>query len=79
VVLDDMQNKLIKHGVRYAETGPMLEINDHILAQWQRFSGVQHKRRRCFVKELSESKDRQKWRSLLIKPFDANKRRYVTK
>jgi hypothetical protein len=30
----------------------MLEINDHILAQWERFSGVQHKRRRCFVKEL---------------------------
>ena len=52
IILDDMQHKLIKHGVRYAETGPMLEINDHILAQWDRFNGVQHKRRRCFVKEL---------------------------
>ncbi len=52
IVLDDMQHKLIKAGVRYAETGPMLEINDHILAQWQRFQGVQHKRRRCFVKTL---------------------------
>ena len=52
IILDDMQHKLIKAGVRYAETGPMLEINDHILAQWERFSGVQHKRRRCFVKEL---------------------------
>jgi len=52
IILDDMQHKLIKAGVRYAETGPMLEINDHILAQWERFKGVQHKRRRCFVKEL---------------------------
>jgi GNAT superfamily N-acetyltransferase len=52
IILDDMQHKLIKAGVRYAETGPMLEINDHILAQWERFQGVQHKRRRCFVKEL---------------------------
>ena len=52
IILDDMQHKLIKAGVRYAETGPMLEINDHILAQWDRFSGVQHKRRRCFVKTL---------------------------
>jgi GNAT superfamily N-acetyltransferase len=52
VVLNDMQHKLIKNGVRYAETGPMLEINDHILAQWERFKGVQHKRRRCFVKDL---------------------------
>ena len=52
VILDDMQHKLIKAGVRYAETGPMLEINDHILKQWERFQGVQHKRRRCFVKML---------------------------
>ncbi len=52
VVLDDMQHKLIKAGVRYAETGPMLEVNEHILAQWERFSAVQHKRRRCFVKTL---------------------------
>lgn len=47
-----MQHKLIKAGVRYAETGPMLEINENILAQWDRFQGVQHKRRRCFVKTL---------------------------
>ncbi len=39
VVLDDMQHKLIKHGVKYAESGPMLEINDNILAQWARFEG----------------------------------------
>ena len=52
IILDDMQHKLIKAGVRYAETGPMLEINDNILAQWERFKGVQHKRRRCFVKSL---------------------------
>ena len=52
VVLNDMQHKVIKSGVKYAETGPMLEINDNILAQWDRFNGVQHKRRRCFVKDL---------------------------
>ena len=52
IILDDMQHKLIKAGVRYAETGPMLEINENILAQWDRFQGVQHKRRRCFVKTL---------------------------
>ncbi|MBA4347233.1 MAG: hypothetical protein C0413_00045 [Clostridiales bacterium] len=52
IILDDMQHKLIKAGVRYAESGPMLEINDNILAQWERFQGVQHKRRRCFVKQL---------------------------
>lgn len=52
IILDDMQHKLIKSGFRYAETGPMLELNHNILAQWDRFETEQHKRRRCFVKEL---------------------------
>ena len=53
IVLDDMQRKLIKSGFRYAESGPMLELNENILSQWERFQTEQHKRRRCFVKELS--------------------------
>ena len=52
IVLDDIQKKVIKAGYKYAETGPMLEENVHILAQWQRYEGEQHKRRRCFCKEL---------------------------
>ncbi len=53
MILDDMERKLIKSGFRYAESGPMLELNDHILSQWSRFETEQHKRRRCFVKELN--------------------------
>ena len=30
----------------------MLEKNDHILAQWKRLDKEQHKRRRCFIKDL---------------------------
>lgn len=52
VVLDDMQHKLIKNGFRYAESGPMLEVNESVLSQWDRFEAEQHKRRRCFVKDL---------------------------
>lgn len=52
IILDDMQKKVIGSGFRYAETGPMLELNDHIIAQWKRYDFEQHKRRRCFVKEL---------------------------
>jgi len=52
IVLDDMLRKSIRHGTKYAETGPMLELNEHVLSQWDRFDTVQHKRRRCFVKEL---------------------------
>ena len=53
ILLDDMQQKVAKSGFRYAETGPMLELNHRIIAQWDRFESEQHKRRRCFVKELA--------------------------
>ena len=43
-----------KAGIKYAETGPMLEKNEKILAQWKSFDKEQHKRRRCFVKKLED-------------------------
>ncbi|MEG1525540.1 MAG: hypothetical protein RRZ24_05265 [Clostridia bacterium] len=52
IILDEMQKKAIASGFRYAETGPMLEMNHNILTQWERYEYEQHKRRRCFVKEL---------------------------
>jgi GNAT superfamily N-acetyltransferase len=42
----------IDDGIYLTETGPMLEHNTHILAQWKPFDKIQHKRRRCFVKSL---------------------------
>jgi len=52
IVMDDLLTKAIKSGFRYAETGPMLELNDKVLAQWKFFDYEQHKRRRCWVKEI---------------------------
>lgn len=52
ILLDDLLNKVIAAGYRYAETGPMLETNDRVLAIWKHFNATQHKRRRCFVKEM---------------------------
>ena len=45
----------IKNGIKFAETGPMLETNEAILSQWKRFDKIQHKRRRCFIKSLIPS------------------------
>lgn len=42
-----------KMGIKEAETGPMLETNEKVQAQWKDFDIEQHKRRRCFVKKLS--------------------------
>lgn len=42
----------IEDGMKYAETGPMLENNIKIHSLWKRFDKIQHKRRRCWIKEL---------------------------
>lgn len=49
-------NELIKvskeNGIRYCETGPMLETNTAIHSMWRHFEKEQHKRRRCFLKNI---------------------------
>ncbi len=52
VVMVDMLKKVLKAGFKFAETGPMLETNTKVLSQWRHFDAEQHKRRRCWVKEL---------------------------
>ena len=44
-----------KYGIRYAETGPMLETNLRIQSMWSRFHAIIHKRRRCYVKPLDKT------------------------
>ena len=41
-----------KIGFEYAESNPELELNDKVQAQWDYFKTEQHKRRRCFKKEI---------------------------
>ncbi|MFA5526535.1 MAG: hypothetical protein WC992_06910 [Acholeplasmataceae bacterium] len=43
----------IKHHVKFAETGPELELNAAIQNQWKEFEYVQHKRRRCWTKPIA--------------------------
>ncbi len=52
VLLDHLIQSGIKHNIRYAETGPMLETNSKVLSQWKHFEKRQHKRRRCYLKNL---------------------------
>ncbi len=42
-----------KYNVDYAETNLNLETNANIQNQWKNFDAVQHKRRRCFIKEIN--------------------------
>ncbi len=52
VVLDHLIQSASKNGIVYAETGPQLETNAKILAQWKTFDKELHKRRRCYIKDI---------------------------
>lgn len=39
-------------GITHAETGPTLELNAKVLAQWKGLEKEQHKHRRCFIKKV---------------------------
>ena len=55
VIVEDLLKKAIANGVKYAETGPQLEMNKNVLSQWRLFDADQHKRRRCFIRMLDGS------------------------
>lgn len=52
VIINKVMKASVKMGIKYAETGPMLETNEAIQSQWYDFPVEQHKRRRCWIKEL---------------------------
>ena len=51
VILDELQDYIVSK-YKYAETGPELETNEKIQSQWDGYNYRQHKRRRCFKKEV---------------------------
>lgn len=52
IMLDYALKNAIKNGIRFAETGPQLEVNSKVLTQWDMFDKEQHKTRRCFIKDI---------------------------
>ncbi len=52
IILDHILRNCAAKGIKYAETGPMLETNVKVLSQWKMFEKEQHKRRRCYVKNI---------------------------
>lgn len=52
VLMYSMTETARKNGVKLAETGPELEVNHQVQALWKHYDVRQHKRRRCWIKEL---------------------------
>ncbi len=52
VLMNSMAASARKNGIKFAETGPELETNHQVQALWKHYDARQHKRRRCWVKEI---------------------------
>lgn len=52
VLIDTLSKSIIKNNVRYCETGPMLETNTAVQSLWKGFEKRQHRRRRCYIKNI---------------------------
>lgn len=53
VLLTECMKPAIEDGMKFAETGPMLENNIKVHSLWKRFDKIQHRRRRCWIKKLN--------------------------
>ncbi len=54
-IIANLMTMFIRDGIEHVETNLNLETNFDIQNQWKRFKQVQHKRRRSFVKPLSDN------------------------
>lgn len=52
IIMSHMMKVLIDNKVKICETGPELETNDSVQSMWKTFETRQHKRRRCWIKEI---------------------------
>lgn len=52
ILMQTMTESARKNGVLYAETGPELETNIQVQSLWKHYETKQHKRRRCWIKQL---------------------------
>ncbi len=52
ILISELQQTMIENGVKYVETTGMFETNTKGSTTWKNYDYIQHKRRRCFVKEF---------------------------
>ncbi len=52
ILINTLAKKIIENGVKYCETGPMLETNTAVHSMWRHFEKRQHRRRRCYIKTI---------------------------
>lgn len=54
MIFEKILKNYLRFGIKKVETNPELETNTNVQAIWKDYSPRQHKRRRCFVKNLEK-------------------------
>ena len=52
LLMNEITASAIKNGIKYAESSPELETNKNVQDLWKNYNVEQHRRRRCYKKEL---------------------------
>src|SRR5690554_319925 len=52
LIFEDGIKTGVKHGIKFAETGPELEDNLAIQSVWKGWEFIEHKRRRCWIRPI---------------------------
>lgn len=52
LLITELQQIMINHGVEWVETTGMIESNEKAINHWKNYEHVQHKRKRCYIKML---------------------------
>ncbi len=52
ILMAELQSQMIKEGVNTIETTGIFETNHNAISNWKNYEHIQHKRRRCFVKNI---------------------------
>lgn len=52
IIMCEINKAFLKNNIRFVETNRELEDNTKIQSQWRYYNAVQHKRRRCYIKNI---------------------------
>ncbi len=52
ILFAEIQEEMAKAGIDQMETTGIIETNHNVISNWKNYEHIQHKRRRCFVKDV---------------------------
>ena len=52
ILFSELQQEVLNMGINQMETTGIFETNHNVISNWKNYEHIQHKRRRCFMKEI---------------------------